>query len=909
MAVQQWTSREIRALRQALRMSVRQFADHLGVSPRLVSKWESGTTSPRPANQSMLDEALRLAGPEVEGKVEDLLTESRQHDAAARPAEALSPLRQLPRDITDFTGRDEEIDRLVGILEAPPTAGVRVVAIHGPAGVGKTVLATHAAHRVRAAFPDGQLYMNLRGTQTQKADVGDTIAGFLGDLGWTAPVPDTLAERARTFRTALADRRILLVLDNAYDEDQVLPLIPGNAECAVLVTSRRRLLRVDGAQHLSLRVMTPEHGLNLLAAVIGGPRIDAEAAAAAEIVLLCGQLPLALRIAAARLDARPATSLAHFAERLRDERARLDMLQDGERAVRASFGVSYQGCDPQVRRAFRLLGILENTDFPAWALAILAEVPVPDAETLLEALVDAELLETAPDRYRTGRYRFHDLLHLYAREQLDAEEAPAQRRTAAQRLLTEYIAMCARATCRGDPAAPNRLDAPPPALKHIHDIIAADPRVWFRAEWPGLVGAVTIAHDADLWQEAWVLAEQLGNLRNWDAGWADWERTMDRHLATARAGGDRDKEARLRCTLGVMRREQGRFPDSIRQLRYGADLFDQLGDEYHKAVIHRALADTFRFTGRLTEGIEHFTIALGMFERAGDRPMVAGTLSGMGDIYRGLSRWDESILCLDKAIALYAEAADRRESARAKVRRGIVWRDRCHYDHAESLFEEALQTLHGLGDRRWEAQTLRHLGIVHRNTRRATAVGYLDTALSIYESLDDARGVAVTLRNLGDTHRCAGGHERASPLLRTALTQFHALNDRRWQARAHASLGDLETALGHYEDALGNFDTALTIFVGIGDRPGQARIHRSCGVLRRQQERFDDSVREFEQAQAIFLDLGDQIWAARALAGTAATLRAARSADWRRPLHDAEQHCDQAGARSPREVENWLFEW
>lgn len=904
-AVQRWSGLEIRALRAALRMSVRQFADHLGVSPRLVSKWESGTTSPRPANQSMLDEALRLAGPEVEVRVEELLA------VESRPSESASPLRQLPRDITDFTGRDDEVDRLVSLLGAPSDAGVRVVAIHGPAGVGKTVLATHVAHRMRTAFPDGQLYVNLRGTQAQRADRTDVIASFLNDLGWTAPVPDTLADRARTFRTALSERRVLLVLDNAHDEDQVLPLIPGNAECAVLITSRRRLLRIDGARHLSLRIMTADQGRALLAAIIGAARITAEPEAADEIVRLCGQLPLALRIAGARLDARPALSLASFAERLRDERARLDVLQDGERAVRASFGISYQGCDPPVRRAFRLLGILENTDFPAWALAILAEIPVAAAETLVEELVDAELLETAPERYRTGRYRFHDLLHLYAREQLGMEEDAAQRKSAARRLLTEYVAMCARVQCRDDPATPHRLDAPPATLKAVHDVIATDPRAWFRAEWPGLVGAVTIAHDADLWQQAWVLAEQLGDLRHWHAGWADWERTMERQLDAARAGGDRAREARLRCTFGVMRREQGRFTESIRQLRYSADLFDKLGDEFHKAVIHRALADTFRYTGRLSEGIDHLAIALDMFERAGNQPMVAGALSGMGDIYRGLSRWEDSIRCLDRAIELYAQAADRRESARAKVFRGIVWRDRCHFDVAEALFEDALQTLRGLGDRRWEAQALRHLGIVCRNTRRgATAVEFLTAALGISESLDDARGVAVTLRNLGDAHRCAGDLDAAVDPLRRALTQFHELNDRRWQARTHASLGEVDTALGRFDDAMTNHDTALTIFTDIGDRPGQARVHRGLGILYRRQGRFDDSVREFEHSYTMFLALGDQIWAARALAGSAETLRAARAGDeWRRPLRDANHLCDQAGARSPDDIRGWLYEW
>lgn len=904
LSVQRWSAREVKALRQALRLSQRKFADHLGVNPRLIAKWEAGQTRPGPSNQSMLDTALTLADQAQQAMFADLLAPD-----GRRPV-SRGPLCQLLRDITDFTGRDEEIRELIGLLTSPPANGVRVIAIHGPAGVGKTVLATHVAHHVRVAYPDGQLYVNLRGNQTERVPVGDVITSLLNDLDWDAPIPDNGEDRARALRTVLSQRRILLVLDNAQDEEQVIPLLPGDSSCAVLVTSRRRLTGIDGAEHLSLRLMTPDQGLSLLTAIVGAGRIDAEPPAAAEIVQLCGRLPLALRIFGARVAARRASTLTAAAGLLRDERARLDALRDGERAVRASFRISYDGCTEPVRRAFRLLGIVQDIDFPAWVLASLAELTVAEAESRLEALVDAELLDIASEGYYARHYRLHDLLHLFAREQLEAEEESGDRGEAARRLLNEYIAMTARALCRDDPYAANELEAPPAELRAIHDAIEKDPHRWSRSEWPALVSAVAIAHDNDLWPEAWLLAEQLGTLSRLHSGWSDWERIVERGLETARAGGDHAREARLRWSVGVLRREQGRFRDSILQLRYSADLFDLQGDEFHKAVVHRALADTFRFTGQLAEGIEHFALALGTFERTGHDQLAAGSLSGMGDSYRGLSRWDESILCLDRAIALYSESSNRRGLARAKVRLGIVWRDRCHYRQAEQLFNESLHIMCLLGDRRWKAQTLRQLGIVCRNTGRIPpALDFLSHALTISESLADSRNVAVTLRNLGDANRYAGEFTHAERQLGDALTRFQRLPDRRWEARTLASLGDLDRACGNHERADANLDAALSIFSDIGDRPGQARVLRGRGILRREQRLFEDSLAAFAASGAIFGDLGDQVWVARALAGSATTHSAAGLSGAPELLVEAYTECHRAGAESDQEIIDWLFEW
>ncbi|MFI1919345.1 ATP-binding protein [Nocardia sp. NPDC020380] len=902
--MRRWSGREVRALREARRMSVREFARHLGVSDRLVSKWESGgeTTFPRPVNQALLDRSLSTADDEAKS----VFAESTSTDSVV--ARDLPTLCQLMPDIQDFTGRTDEVHHLGGQLESDPGTAVRLVAVHGTAGVGKTTLVTHVAHRVRHRFPDGQLYVNLRGAQAQTIDANDALERFLHDLGSDVEdLPDGVEDRARLFRAELSGRRMLVVLDNAGDEEQVRPLLPGSGECAVLVTSRRRLLGLAGVRHVPLGVMSAEQSVEFLATVIGSKRVAEEPDAAREIVRLCGRLPLALRIVGARLASRPAGSLTRFADRLRDEHARLDVLRAGDLEVRASLGLSYESCSPEVRYAFRLLGMLEASEIPTWALALLADVPIDAAETLLEELVDAELVEPVSEAADTGRYRLHDLLRLFARERLEAEETTASRVLAARRLLHEYTRACEYATSRIELGG---RQAAEPTLPEVKAAVDSDVRAWFRAERSGLVTAVTLANDLELRTETWQLAEQVGALLQWQSGWNEWEQVLELGLTAAVLEGETAGEARIRCSRGLLRRAQGRFGEAIDELQHSAMTFVEVGDDFQYAVVQRQLGDTFRYTGRLRDGVDKFSAALTYFETGGNPRMTAGALNGLGDIYRGLSRWDESTRCLNRAIDIYAELGDQREHARALVRLGIVWRDRCRYDHAEDLYMRGLQVFRQLGDRRWEARAARHLGILQRNRGRVpAALEQFAEALTGFESLADHRGVAVTLRNIGDAHRIAKDLPAAEEDLSEALRRFLELGDLRWEARTRMSLAGLDCSRGRYETSESHLEAALATLTKIDDRPGQARALHGFGVLRRGQERYDDSLRAFARSRDIFIQLGDEVWAARLLAGSADTMRAADDLGWQRALAHAEQECVRAGARTPEEVRNWLLEW
>ncbi|MFD8594357.1 BTAD domain-containing putative transcriptional regulator [Kitasatospora sp. NPDC059646] len=355
-------------------------------------------------------------------------------EPAGSPAAPSAPA-QLPADVSDWTGRDELCAALCADL-APGGPTMPVVGISGLGGVGKSTLAVHVAHAVGGQYPDGQLYVNLQGAGAFPADPGEVLAGLLGALGVAdAAIPQGTAERAAMFRSRVAGLRVLLVLDDARDTQQVGPLLPGSRSCAVLVTSRAWLSGVPMTRQVGLEPLTPEESVRLLTAIAGEPRVTAEPAAARRLAAACGFLPLAVRTAASRLAARPAWQLSHMADRLASERRRLAELEAGELAVAASFRLSYDQLDAETARAFRLLSLADGPGVSSAAAAVLLGLPEPEAERLAESLTDLGLLSCP----YPGRYQYHDLLRLFARELVREVDGDAAGRAAVERLLRHYL--------------------------------------------------------------------------------------------------------------------------------------------------------------------------------------------------------------------------------------------------------------------------------------------------------------------------------------------------------------------------------------------------------------------------------------------------------------------------------------
>ena len=389
---------------------------------------------------------VRMQGMNVAGR-DIVIGEQHLHSSRATP----TSLFQLPYDISDFTGRYAVLAAMNRFLESPRGSGnaVPILTIFGRAGVGKTALAVHFAHQVRSLFPDGQLFVELLGSEGRPRDPATVLAQVLAALGVDVTViPVDLYECARLYRSQLQQRRVLVVLDSASNEAQVRPLLPGSPGCAVLVTSRVGLPSLAGSSSVPLEPLTAEESLELLGKVAGRQRIAADLESAEAIAALCGYLPLALRIAGARLAARPHLRLPTLVKRLSDERQVLDELRMRDLDARTTFTLGYADCAAGERRAFRLLGLISAEDFSARTAAIVLDTGLPEAEDLLEGLVEAKLLEVAgEDPSSEIHYRFHDLMRVFARERLHEEEPIAGQRAAARRMRTANLATSEAEVC------------------------------------------------------------------------------------------------------------------------------------------------------------------------------------------------------------------------------------------------------------------------------------------------------------------------------------------------------------------------------------------------------------------------------------------------------------------------------
>ncbi|MGH3853607.1 MAG: BTAD domain-containing putative transcriptional regulator [Pseudonocardiaceae bacterium] len=475
---------------------------------------------------------------------------------------------QLPADIADFAGRKAQLATIAHLAAAANQPATVLVEITGKPGVGKTTLAVHAAHRLRAHYPDGQLFVNLRDAQARPLAPTDVLARFLRSLGVDpTAIPDDAEERAALYRSRLADQRLLILLDNAECAAQLRPLLPGTPGCVVLVTSRTRLAGLNGAQLIDLDVFEPDQALELLARVAGPRRVAAEPAMAREIVRLCGCLPLAVRVAGARLSARPHWALSRLEADLADEPHRLEALRHGDLQVRASFALSYESLDVSTRRAFRLLGLLEIGDFAPWVAAAALDVSQTRAEELVDTLVDAHLLDVAgPDASGRLRYRFHDLLRAYAREVLADQETEADRLAALDRAFGGWLALAEEAVrCMTSSAFAGhfaRTSCWRPDESVVRSV-SLDPAGWFAAEWAALVGAVEQAYSVESGRLGWALGVRLARIFLVRGHYEDWRGVCELILAGARRALDSGRDSLAPRALSELHRLTHRLDEAL----------------------------------------------------------------------------------------------------------------------------------------------------------------------------------------------------------------------------------------------------------------------------------------------------------------------------------------------------------
>ena len=744
--------------------------------------------------------------------------------------------RELPRPAADFTGRTSELTRLrelLGLGNTPAdgltTEPGRPVVISATGGMGKSALAVHAAYQLADRFPDGQLFADLYGwtpgMEAKPRRPIDVLTGFLERLGMNRwQVPSDLNEAAACYRTMLADRRVLIVLDNARDANQVRSLLPGDSSCAVLITSRDRLAGLEAVARLPIDLLPDREAIDLLARLVEDKRVEAEPGAAAQLARACGYLPLALRIAGALLNRRPRSPIAVLVERLADERSRLDRLQLDDLAVRVAFQVSYEvlgRVDPQAARAFRLVALLNGADLGVPVVSALLDQPAERAETLLDRLVDAHLLEVLDQ----DRYTFHDLLRSFARDQADRDEPPSERDAALNRALRFYEAAVGRADQflrAGAPPAAVTGDGSP--IRHRGTAV-----VWLKEERLNLIAAVKQAATADTVPPDLVsaLGNKLARCLQTLCYWEDATQAAKAALAAADRNGDRPSQARALNSLGSVDRLLDRYTDAVDCHQRACALYRGLGDRHGEADSLNELAQVEFMLDRHGEAMAHLRLALAVYRSLGDLRGEAHALNELGKTHLVQGRHAAAADHHRQALAIYQDLADRHGQAEALHELGETLRAQGHYAAAADHHRQALAIYQDLADRFGEARALCELG-----------------------------------RALGLQSRC----DEAIKCLKRAGDRFLELGDRVGQASVLCASGHIHLMQHRLDHATTDLQRALDIFREAGYRHAQARALDYLGEVRREQERHADAIRCHEESLALRQAIGDRYGHAEALA-------------------------------------------
>ncbi|MFF7789847.1 BTAD domain-containing putative transcriptional regulator [Streptomyces sp. NPDC007991] len=679
---------------------------------------------------------------------------------APEPAAVLVRPAQLPATVPDFTGRSAFVRELGDILASAENRVMAVSALAGIGGVGKTTLAVHVAHQARGAFPDGQLYVDLQGAGARAADPETVLGSFLRALGTAdTAIPDSLQERAALYRSVLDGRRVLVLLDNARDAAQVRPLLPGTDGCAALVTSRVRMVDLAGAHLIDLDVMSPEEALALFTKIVGEERVASERKAALDVVAACGFLPLAIRIAASRLAARRTWTVSVLAAKLADERRRLDELQAGDLAVKATFELGYGQLEPAQARAFRLLGLADGPDISLPAAAAVLDLPVEDTEDLLEALVDTSLLESAAP----GRYRFHDLVRLYARACAERDELPPSERGAAlSRLLDFYLASAAGVYAierPGDGLVDHLEPASYPGLRFDSRHAAQD---WLYAEAICLLACVrqsaalpdTLPRAIDLLWAGHDLSESGANSREYEA-------TAGALLEAARQFGLARAEARALMTLVNVHHVGGRFERADQEAERAIVLAQQAGDLLPVCWASNARGIIALYQNRHEDGEEHLSRAIEHFRALGDRPGEAAALCNLSRIHLATGRTQSAVELAQEGIDIYDAMGNSMRGANARYALGLALTQSGELGDAAGRLQEALEVFRDSRQRLWEGMSLFRLAEVDLAALRpAQAAANAEMALTVLRGIGGEwrRGNVLTvlgraLSGIGQTGR------------------------------------------------------------------------------------------------------------------------------------------------------------
>jgi tetratricopeptide (TPR) repeat protein/DNA-binding XRE family transcriptional regulator len=775
--------------RKTVGLSQEALASRLDVERSTVVRWESGETEPLAWIRPKLARVLRVSVDQLDELLEREPRLTSAHERSALPDTAAPlpptgstrearPVCQLPPGVTDFTGREHQITELMELLSGHDgeRVGVPVAVISGLPGAGKTALALQVAHKARSAFPDGQLWVHLEGATDHPRDPGEVLGELARALGVQGSViPMSTPERASLYRSLLADRRVLVLADDAASAAQVQPLLPGTGQCAVLITSRSELAGPPGARLVPLEPLANAEAVQLLTHILGQRRIADEPGAAEELADACGLLPLALRIAGARLAARSSWQLSALARRISHARHRLDELQSGDLSVRASLTQSYQALDEPARRAFRLLALLDSAEITEWQVAAL--LGTPDAADVVNQLADNSLLSaTGMDGADQPRYRCHDLLRDYAAERLSDEPAHEQD-AAVNRVIDGWLQLAALASVGvpREPYFPAASATPSPAIvpELLAKNITASPMAWFTTERLGLLAAIERSCSVGHYKAAAQLGLSMANFQHFQGRVDDAERTWRMIIAAAQRADDPAAAARAQLRLAAAICGQGRHAEA-------SPIVDQCTRTFHELADKHGLATALYWRAVCDWNLGAYADA----RQSADHAI---------HLARSISDRQTEVLALRiRAIAL-ANLPGRREEAIASA-------------------EQAHVLAAGLGHATLEHEILHSTANVYNLTgRHEDALQLRQDGLALGRDLGE-QALADWLCLLGDAYHGLGRYSEAAESLRSALPFFRDRFMRRHHALCLLKMGYAYQAMGDYRSAISHLQESLGIF-------------------------------------------------------------------------------------------------
>ncbi|MFF2522085.1 AfsR/SARP family transcriptional regulator [Streptomyces liangshanensis] len=805
---------------EAYERARRRLADELGVDPgaalrrlheRILAA-DPALAVPRPAAPPA---AMEPPAPKASAAKPPAAKPVGKSDTTVNPpmARQLVP-RLLPADLPVFVGRTDEVDearRLLGEEQAGPVT----LLVTGPAGVGKSAFAVRTGHLLASHFSDGQLHADLGGFGDKPAEPFTVLGTFLRALGVPGgTVPTELTGRVHLYRTLLAEQRVLVVLDNAADAQQVSDLLPSGARCATVITSRTTMAELGGCR-IPLGVLDPSTGLDLLREMLGRDRTDAESGAARSIVTTCGGLPLAVWIAGARLASRPHWPLAKVARALADERRRLDELAVGHIAVRSSLELTYQQMAPATRHALRMIALLPGPDFAPWATAALLDADLSEAEAVLDDLVEMHVVEIVSASAAGTRYQLHDLVRMFGKELVEKDVPERDRATAHTRLLGAglHLADLADNTLSVDFQGISQLDLVTWRLAAAEELLT-DPLAWFHDERQFLINVAERALDgSEGIAPAAGLATALTTLFQVGGHFDDWERLQNRALKEALSSGDRQSAAKVHRCLGELTTILDRYPEALDHFEQALLLAEGQGPTY-RASATAGLAYVHRLLGQYARAARHFEEAADLAESVGNVNCLVYATNGLGVIDLEQGRVEAAVARFTTCLTVSRAAGYRPGEAQALRCLGQSHRALGAYPAAAAAYRQAARISEDLGDRLTATHATCWLGDVlvrqgeHREGRRL-----LSRSLWTYREFGNLWGEAATLYALAEAQLAVG---RPAPALRraeAAVALWRQIGSRRWLAVGLRTLADAHAQAGDHTAAARARDEAEEVGV------------------------------------------------------------------------------------------------